>query len=366
MDRLKALATALQRSSAAGYIAAVCLPIGITLMVAAARLPAFVFEHLIVLIVVAIAVPWGVRAATLAAIVAVVSDDVLFRAPLGSPTVSGLRDVIDLALFAGVAVVVGSLVATARSERARAEAAAERECRAREQRDRLIATISHDLATPLSVLSGTLQMAKHSHVSSGGDMPRLLARLERATSRATSLVRMLADVQALERGGLALNLAPRDLRDMVAPVVEMLDRFSDRHPVVLAGPEAPVMLMADADRLQRVVENLVNNAIKYSPDGGVVTISISTENGNAVLAVQDQGIGISKEALPRIFEPSYRAPEAVDTAPGLGLGLNIAAQIVKHHGGTMEARAVHPRGTVVLLRLPLLPEQPDRQPEAGQ
>jgi two-component system sensor histidine kinase VicK len=126
------------------------------------------------------------------------------------------------------------------------------------------------------------------------------------------------------------------------------------------------MLMADADRLQRVVENLVNNAIKYSPDGGVVTISISTENGHAVLAVQDQGIGISKEALPRIFEPSYRAPEAVDTAPGLGLGLNIAAQIVKYHGGTMEARAVHPHGTVVLLRLPLLPEQPDRQPEEGQ
>ena len=126
------------------------------------------------------------------------------------------------------------------------------------------------------------------------------------------------------------------------------------------------MLMADADRLQRVVENLVNNAIKYSPDGGAVTISISTENGNAVLAVQDQGIGISQEALPRIFEPSYRAPEAVDTAPGLGLGLNIAAQIVKHHGGTMEARAVHPRGTVVLLRLPLLPEQPDRRPEEGE
>lgn len=349
--------TTLQRSAAAGYVAAVSVPIGITLLVAALRLPAFVFEHLIVLIVVAIAVPWGVRAAMVAAVVAVVADDVLLRQAVGEPRVSGLRDVIDLALFAAVGVIVGGLVATARKERARAETAAGRERQARQERDRLIATISHDLATPLSVLGGTLQMTKRFGAHPETELPRLLSRLERATSSVTSLVRMLADVQALEQGRFALDLAPRDLRDVVLPVAEMLADFSERHPVVVETPATPVMLMADAERLQRVVENLVNNAIKYSPAGGAVRISITAEDGYAVLAVQDEGIGISAEALPWIFQPSYRAPEALGTAPGLGLGLSIASQIVTQHRGTMEARSAEPRGTMVTVRLPLSVEQ---------
>lgn len=355
--------TTLQRSAPVGYIAAVGVPVGITLVVAALQLPPFVFEHLIVLIVVGIAVPWGGRAAVVAAIVAVVADDVLLREPFGLATVSGVRDLIDLGLFAAVAVIVGGLVRKAQSERVRAEQAAERERRARQDRDRLIATISHDLATPLSVLSGTLQMTNRLGAGAQADLPRLLARLERATNRATSLVRMLGDVQALERGRLALDLRRRDLRDVIAPVAEMLDQFSERHSVTVIAPDRPVTLMVDADRLQRVLENLVNNGIKYSPDGGSVEISITQEGESAVIAVRDEGIGISAEAAPRIFERSYRAQEAVDTAPGLGLGLSIAAQIVTEHGGTIEARAAESRGTVVVVRLPL--DAPGLEPAAA-
>ena len=340
-------------SPGAGYAAAVAVPIVITYGVTWLNLPPFVFEHLIVLLVLGVAIPWGLGPAVVAAIVSVLSDNVLLREPIGRPTITAYRDVLDLALFATVAVVVSGLMRRAHVARLIAQDAADRERRAREEHDRLIATVTHDLATPLSVLSGTVQFLKLRGITGETDWSRLLGRLETASARATSLVRMLADAQALESDGFGLNVAVHDLRTLVAPVVQMMDRFSDRHPVVLAVPESAVMIRADAERLQRVLDNLVNNAIKYSPDGGAVEVSVALERDHAVLRVRDYGIGISRDALPRIFDRSYRAPEAAAHAPGLGLGLSIAAQVVQRHGGTINAAAAVGSGTLVSVHLPL-------------
>lgn len=353
-----------QQSTVAGYAFAVALPVAATFLVAWMGLPGFVFEHLVVLLVVAVAVPWGLGAAVVAAIVAVSADDLLLRPPMGQSTITGTRDVIDLVLFAAVAVVVSGLVTRARRERLLAQEAAERERRAREDRDRLIATISHDLATPLSVISGTLQFARRFGSKAELDLDRMLGRLETASARAASLVKTLADAQALDRDGFSLSLASVDVRDIVAPIVTMMDRLSERHPVVLAMTEEPVIVQGDADRLHRVIENLINNAIKYSPDGGAVEVSVGIEDTFGVVRVRDYGMGISPEALPRIFERSYRAPEAAAAAPGLGLGLNIAAHIAALHGGNMEARPAHPRGAMVTLRLPL-PRDAQLRPAAA-
>jgi two-component system sensor histidine kinase KdpD len=118
------------------YTSALTVPIAITYSVAWLQLPAFLFEHLIVLLVVGVAIPWGLGPAVVAALVSVVSDNMLLREPLGQPTISGYRDVLDLALFAMVAVVISSLVRRAHTARERAQEAAERERRAREDRDR--------------------------------------------------------------------------------------------------------------------------------------------------------------------------------------------------------------------------------------
>jgi signal transduction histidine kinase len=341
----------LARAPATGYVAAVVIPIAIMLGVTWLGLPAFMFEHLVILLVVAFAVLWGLGAASTAAVVAVAAYNLSLRQFVGQSPITGLRDAVDLLLFVIVAVVVSGLVAKARSERARAEAAAERERRAREDLDRLIATVSHDLATPLAVLSGTLQFARRAGTQA--DLPRLLARLETATGRATSLVRTLADARALDADSLALNSQLLDLRDLVTTTAQMVDRLSDRHPVVLAVPETPVIVRVDEERLQRVLENLVNNAIKYSPDGGAVEVSLSVEGDHAHIQVRDYGIGISRDALSRVFDRSYRAPEAAAVAPGLGLGLNIASQIVARHGGAMDMRPADGRGTIVSVRIPL-------------
>lgn len=332
-----------------GYIAAVAAPVAITYLVAWLRMPPFVFEHLVVLLVLGVAVPWGLRPSIVAAVTSVLSDNILLRDPIGSPTISGYRDVLDLALFATVAVVVSGLVTRARAAQLVAQHAAERERHALEQRERLIATVSHDLATPLSVLSGTVQLARNAREAV--DWPRLLDRLETASARATSLVRTLSDAQALASDGLELRLETHDLRTLVSPIVTMMDRLSERHQVDLAAPDYPVLVEADGDRLQRVIENLVNNGIKYSPEGGAVNVSVAIDGDHALLAVRDHGIGISPEALPRIFETSYRAPEAAAHAPGLGLGLSIAAQVVVRHGGTISAAPAEGVGTVVSVRL---------------
>jgi signal transduction histidine kinase len=166
---------------------------------------------------------------------------------------------------------------------------------------------------------------------------------------------MLSDAQALDAEAPPLALATHDLRALVAPIVQMMDRFSDRHPVMLSMPEEPINVVADPDRLQRVFENLVNNAIKYSPQGGAVEVSVVCEGVHAVLRVRDYGIGISRDALPHIFKRSFRAPEATSHAPGLGLGLSIAAQVVAKHGGSIEAASGDGCGTCVIVRLPLAP-----------
>jgi signal transduction histidine kinase len=346
----------LQRRQTIGYVAALAIPVATMLVGTRIGMPAFIFEHLIILFVVGIAVLWGMAPAVVAALAAALGDNVSLRDPSGRPTITGVRDVADLAMFVVVAVTVGWLVASARRDRALAEAAASSERDARQDRDRLVAMVSHDLATPLAVIRGTVQFARHAGDRGVVDLERLWGRLDTAAARATSLVRTLSDARSLHMGELALRLRPADLRDLIAPLVQMMDRMSDRHPVALVMSPEPMPLECDAERLQGVVENLISNAIKYSPDGGPVEVSLHRGEAAAIVMVRDYGIGVSSEALPHVFERGYRAREAVATAPGLGLGLTISAEIVKRHGGEIDIRAAEPRGSTVTVRLPLLHE----------
>lgn len=339
------------------YIVALVIPTAMMLIGTRAGMPAFMLEHLTILFVVGIALLWGMGPAVLAAFAAALGDNIILRDPAGRPTISGIRDVLDLALFVAVAVTVGWLVAKARRDRGRAELSADRERQAREERDRVVAMVSHDLATPLAVIRGTIQLARLSGQRPDVYMDRIWGRLDAAAIRATSLIRTLGDARTLASGELTLELRPEDVRNLITPVVEMMDRVSERHPVLVTLPRDPAIVECDAERVQRVFENLVSNAIKYSPDGGPIEIEVTCSERSAVVNVRDYGIGISADALPHVFDRGYRAREAVAMAPGLGLGLNIASEIVRRHGGSIEARNGQPRGSIVTVRLPLV-QQP--------
>jgi K+-sensing histidine kinase KdpD len=338
----------------ARYLLAVLSPIAVTFLVAQLSMPAFIFEHLMVLLVVALAILGGRGPAVVVAVVASIGDNILLREPIGRPAIDGIRDVVDFALFLFVAATVGWLVNTLRVATEQAQSAARHERLAREQRDELVATVTHDLATPLAAIQGTIQFV-HKHAAlSALDMPRLLVRIETAAARATSLVRTLRDVRSLEDDALALNIQRADLRSIVEPTVRMLDRMSDRHSIALTMPESPLPLECDVERIGRVVENLLTNAIKYSPDGGPVEVSVVEDGAFAVVVVADRGIGIPPAGRDRIFELGYRTENAAAVAVGLGLGLYIASAIVRRHKGRLDATERASGGSVFTLRLPLV------------
>lgn len=362
---MRSLRFDLWRRDACAYAVGIALPLGVTFGGAHLALPAFVFEHIMIVLVVGLAVAAGRGPAIVAAIAGGVGDNVLLREPIGRPAITGMRDAVDLGLFLGVAVVVGWLVDRLRTAKEGAVCAAHRERLAREELDRLIATVTHDLATPLTAIQGTIQFARRHAALSEVDIARLLLRVETAASRATSLVRALTDAKSIEQHSFALKVRRVDVRGIVEPIVKMLDRLSERHPIAMAIDAKPLVIEGDADRLGRVVENLVTNAIKYSPTGGAVEVCLGEEHGSAVLTVRDHGIGVSDDARDRLFALGYRAPEAVSVAPGLGLGLYTAAEIIRRHGGTIEVAAAEGAGTLFKVRLPLAcPESSTRPADA--
>ena len=338
----------------ARYLLATTLPLGAIFLAVQLAMPAFIFEHLTVLLVVAMAIIGGRGPAILVAVVASIGDNILLREPIGRPAIDGFRDVLDFGLFLAVAATVGWLANRLRDAREQAILAAARERLARQQRDQLVATVTHDLVTPLAVIQGTIQLVRKHAAIPSLDLPRFLVRIETAATRATSLVRTLRDVRSLEEDSLSLNIQRADLRTIVESTVRMLDRLSDRHPLALVMPEAPLLLDCDVERIARVIENLVTNAIKYSPDGGAVEVSAFEKNGVAVVRVEDSGIGVPLIDRQQLFEPGFRTVTAAAVAPGLGLGLYIAVAIVESHGGTLEASQRDPAGSVFTVRLPLV------------
>ena len=329
---------------------AVLAAIGLALASTWMPVPPFVFDDAAILLTVGAAVAWGLGPAISAAVVSVTAAGVL-QAPAGFRAI-GVEAALDLALMLGIAVLVQRLVARARDAQTAAEHAARRERHVREARERMVATVAHDLATPLTAVSGTLQFARRFGLTRDHERGRVLQRLETAAARATSLVKTLADTQDL--GGIRPDRVSRiSLREVVCPIVEMMDQVSEQHPVVLDAGPADVIIDADAERLQRVFENLLTNAIKYSPAGGPIDVSIGKDNHCAVVIVRDRGMGIAPDVRSRVFDFSYRSPEASATSDGQGFGLSIAAHIVTGHGGTIEAHDAEGGGTALIVSLPL-------------
>jgi signal transduction histidine kinase len=351
MTFIKAQVLQALHSRAVIYAIFTILPVIIVLVGAQIALPAFVFEHLMVILVVAAAVAGGPGPAVASAVSGGVGDNLLLTEPIGA--ITRVQDAVDLGLFLLVAVVVGWLVNGLRTARANAAKAARREQEAREALDRLVATVTHDLATPLTAIRGTIQFARKNAAVTEVDNARLLSRIETAAVRATSLVRALADTKSIVRQSLSLELQAIDVRGVVEPIAKMLDRTSDRHPIGLAMDPSPLVVNGDAERLGRVVENLITNAIKYSPGGGAIEVQLREDEGNVVLTIRDYGIGITAEARDRLFEMGYRSPQAANVAPGLGLGLYTAAEIVRRHGGSIGVAAPDGGGTMFTVRLPL-------------
>jgi signal transduction histidine kinase len=235
-----------------------------------------------------------------------------------------------------------------------------------EARNAFLSSVSHDLKTPLTSIKGNAQMlqlrVKRGTLSLPQDIARLqqgLETIETSVKKMRTMIDDLLDLAQLQAGQkLDFETSEVNFVMLVQRVVQEQQSTTTKHQLLFQTSVSELFVSIDETRLERVVGNLLNNAIKYSPVGGAITISLSHEHGEtsdwAVLALQDEGIGIPAADLPHIFEPFRRADNSKGKIQGTGVGLTSAAQIIEQHAGTITVESEEGVGTLFTIRIPLL------------
>jgi two-component system phosphate regulon sensor histidine kinase PhoR len=210
-----------------------------------------------------------------------------------------------------------------------------------------VSNLSHELRTPLASLKALVETLRDGALEDPKAAGRFLNSVETEVDALTQMVQELLDLSRVESGQVPLNLVPADVRDVLSRPSERLRPQAERAGLTLSvelPPDLPRVL-ADVERMQQVVINLLHNAIKFTPPGGRVAISAETAGDEMIMSVRDTGVGIAAENLDRIFERFYKADRA-RSGGGTGLGLAIAKHIVQAHGGRIWAESAEGKGSV--------------------
>lgn len=220
------------------------------------------------------------------------------------------------------------------------------------QRD-FLANVSHDLRTPLTSISGFAQAILDGQVSDTEGYIHAAAIIQEEAGRMSDLVEELLDLARLEAGNVKMARERLDLTALVRSSIEARTPQAVAAGVTLRaeGTGVPAVI-GDESRLKQVFDNLLDNAIKYTPSGGTVTVSIRQDGKWVAVAVADTGRGIPREDLPRIFERFYRADKSRGETVGAGLGLAIVKEIVSAHGGRITVESEEGQGSVFTVFLP--------------
>ena len=220
------------------------------------------------------------------------------------------------------------------------------------------ADASHELQTPLTILKGEIEVALRSPRSLQEYQQVLHSNLEEI-ERISRLVGGLLLLARADAGVLRLDLKPVDLAELVTEVVGRMHRLAEDKSITLRfESEAPVFAPADKEHLQRLLINLVDNAIKYTQPGGSVTLSLSGDNQEVRLSVIDTGIGLTPSEQEQIFTRFFRSAEAKSQGGGAGLGLCLAQSIAAAHGGSIEVSSTPGQGSTFTVVLPAQDQPP--------
>jgi PAS domain S-box-containing protein len=255
------------------------------------------------------------------------------------------------------------------TERKCAELQLEAQAVALRQADRskneFLATVAHELRNPLAPIRNALQIMR----LAGGDGKageQSRAVIERQVQQMVRLVDDLLDLSRISGGKMELRRKRVELSAVMSAALEASRPLVEAggHELTVASPPEPVHLDADPTRLAQVFLNLLNNAAKYTPQGGHIWLNVERAKGEAVVRVRDSGVGIAAEMLPRIFELFTQVDGSLERSHGgLGIGLSLVRRLVEMHGGTVEARSEGlGRGSEFLVRLPILDQPPQEQP----
>ncbi len=309
-------------------------------------------DALYTLVVFISALRWGRRPSLFAALVSAVVFDFCFIPPRFSFALTDFPYVVTLAVFVLIAVTTSELASRAhdviREQAARKQAEA-----VAQAKDALLNRIAHELRAPLTTILGWVQILQQN----AGDAQRVapsVAGLGRNAQLLARLVGDLLDVSRIHVGKLRVRLQPLALAPVVTRALEDAGITAMEKNVHLDVDIKPVdTVLADEHRIEQVVMNLVSNALKFTPAGGRVTVTLREESGVAKLVVADTGVGISAEFLPHVFEPFSQAHADI-SRQGLGLGLAIVKHLVEAHQGRISVNCDAPgHGATFVVEIPV-------------
>ena len=229
----------------------------------------------------------------------------------------------------------------------------------KEERERrlFVSNVSHELRTPLTSVKSYLEALDEGALSE----PVAPDFIKVSLDETNRMMRMVTDLLHLSRIDNATTHLDVELINFTAFITFILNRFdkmrgSDeekKYELVRDYPITSVWIEIDTDKMTQVIDNILNNAIKYSPDGGKITVTMKTTDDQMILSISDQGLGIPKQDLPRIFDRFYRVDRARSRAQGgTGLGLSIAKEIIKQHNGFIWAKSIYGKGSTFTIVLP--------------
>lgn len=257
----------------------------------------------------------------------------------------------DLADRAAIIIDNARLYAAEQSARATAEAAVH-------MRDSFFSVAAHELKTPLTALLGQAQLiqrrdAREDNLNARDR--RSLAVIVDQAKRLNKLMSALLDFSRLQQGRLVSERVPIDLVGLVRQVIDEITVTLEQHTIALDAPPAPQLISGDALRLEQVLQNVIGNAVKYSPHGGAIEVRLERSGQSIRVLVRDHGIGIPASDVPQLFQRFYRASNVDERQiSGMGIGLFVVREIMAEHGGTIALESAEGQGSLFTLSFPLV------------
>ena len=225
----------------------------------------------------------------------------------------------------------------------------------RHLQEQFLSIAGHELRTPLTALSLSIDLAARRLEKSDDERLRQhIARAAQQARRLAELAREVVDVARLQTASLQLDRAPLDIVDLTRTALDTIQVIAADQPIELQITEEPLLISADARRIEQVLLNLIGNAINFTGGRGPIQVSVCRVDDLVEIQVRDHGPGIPAQVLPRIFERFYRVDDDRSAREGLGLGLYIAREIVTAHGGHIEVQSNPGEGATFIVTLPLL------------
>lgn len=299
----------------------------------------------------------GLTPALITALSSSVLANYLFTEPRGILQLKSTEDLLSLALFLAVSLVIGILSEISLRSQARVR-------EAEQQKDDFLAILAHELRNPLAIIHYTNLAEDRSKLEG---QPARSEIIDRQVQQLDQMIDDLLDISQVSRGKFRIKFEAVDVSTLVVDAIEKSQPViaGRGHELSVERPTEDLALWGDRARLQQVITNLLTNAARYTPKGGKIEFKATREKDSLVIRVRDNGMGIAKELVSRIFDLQTQVARSLETSgPSLGVGLALVRTLVELHGGTVSAVSEGPnRGSEFTVRLPLYRPQPTATPQ---